>query len=49
MSNNSDTPKILKPLAKTEKKMQPLSEAAFNKLLGKAATQPGPKPAPKHR
>jgi len=46
---NSDNQKILKPKPETEAKMQPLSEAAFDGLLRKAAQPPSRKPAPKHR
>jgi hypothetical protein len=38
------SPKILEPLEKTEKKMQPLSEAAFDAVLKRAAQTHVPKP-----
>lgn len=45
----SESPKTLKPRPETEKKMQPLSEAAFDQLLQKASQPQARKPSPKHR
>ena len=45
---SSKTDKILKPLPKTEEKMQLIGQAAFDKLLKRAATPHAQKPAPKH-
>jgi len=49
MSTKQENTRVLKPRPETEKKMQPLSEAAFSGLVKRAATPPAPKPAPKHR